>query len=459
MADYDIQKIFEDMEDYLIKSMKRTLQYHVSWEEDEGFVWEQWQAKKLREIRKFQRRNREYVAVSRKKWNGVVNGMLKHQFLEGGRKTDKEFKSIIEKGFRIGRTTPNNDWFEGENNKIQNLIKAVNHDFDQASYAALRKMDDVYRQTIFKSVMFAGNGAMTPKQAIDMATKDFLEKGIDSITYKNGAKVNIASYAAMATKTANKRAHLMGEGDRRKEWGESLVLVSQYMKCSPLCLPWQGKVYIDDVYSGGTAEDGDYPLLSTAIKGHLYHPNCKHTQSTFFEDINEVPEPLLSESGEQYELTQEITEAKRNARKYERLKNGSLDEANVKKYTLKQKEWSNKQNAIINQAMPNIQIHKSIGAAAKNYPVRLPDGTISKLQEGTKITKVYTFAGKGTNKVIRVAKNLEKMYNIPISEWKKVRGDGYVVIKGKSRHCELHWYETKATGRVDMKVKRYFDEG
>jgi len=36
--------------------------------------------------------------------------------------------------------------------------------------------------------------------------------------------------------------------------------------------------------------DGDYPLLSIAIRNGLLHPNCKHTLSTFFEGINEDPE-------------------------------------------------------------------------------------------------------------------------------------------------------------------------
>lgn len=342
MPNYNIQEIYEEMEDHLIRSMKRNLGRHMDWEDTEGFEWEQWQAKKLREIRKFQRRNKQLAAVSRKKWKGFVQENLKKQFLEGGSKVDKEFSSAIKRGFSLRRGTPSDDFFEGENNKIKNLIKAVNDDFDKASYAALRKMDDVYRQTIFKAGMFGSSGVMTVNQAIDMATKDFLAKGIDCIVYKNGAKVNIASYASMAVRTANKRAHLTGEGERRKEWGETLVLVSQYMQCSPLCLPWQGKVYIDDVYSGGSAEDGDYPLLSTAIKGHLFHPNCRHTMSTYFDGINEVPEPLRNESGEAYEKAQEIANAKRQARKYERLKEGSLDPVNIAKYAAKEKEWNSK---------------------------------------------------------------------------------------------------------------------
>ncbi|MBO5562073.1 MAG: hypothetical protein J6A07_10505 [Firmicutes bacterium] len=58
---------------------------------------------------------------------------------------------------------------------------------------------------------------------MDRATKEILSRGIDCITYSDGRKVNIASYARMAVRTANKRAHLKGEGDRRAEWGECLV--------------------------------------------------------------------------------------------------------------------------------------------------------------------------------------------------------------------------------------------
>lgn len=343
MADYDIQQLYEDMEDYLIKSMKRTLTHHMSWESEEGFDWEQWQAKKLREIRKFKQTNSKYIKLFNKKLTPFLKTQLKEQFLEGGRKIDKEFSSVIEKGlFSLKRSTPSDDFFGGESKKLNKLIRAVNDDLEKASQAALRKMEDVYRETIFKASAFAGTGTMTADQAIDMATKDFLAKGIDCITYSNGTKVNIASYANMALRTANKRAQLMGEGERRQEWGVSLVLISQYLQCSPLCLPWQGKVYIDDVYSGGKATDGKYPLLSTAIKGHLFHPNCRHTSSTYFEGISEVPEPLRKESGEQYANAQYTANAKRQARKYERLVEGSIDASNVKKYADKKKQWESK---------------------------------------------------------------------------------------------------------------------
>lgn len=107
----------------------------------------------------------------------------------------------------------------------------------------------------------------------------------------------------------------------------------------------------------------------------------------------------------------------------------------------------------------DIQIGKSLGAAAFRDTVTLPNGNKGKIQEGSKITKVVVFAGKGTETELRVAKHLEKQYDVPKAEWKHSRGDGYVVCDdGITRHAELHWFESDKTGRIKMKVKRYFDD-
>lgn len=132
------------------------------------------------------------------------------------------------------------------------------------------------------------------------------------------------------------------------------------------------------------------------------------------------------------------------------------------------KEWEEEylKNGVDNSAESgiikekDIQIMKSVGAAAYRDEVKLLDGKIGKIAEGTKITKVYTFAGKGTGKPVKVAKYLSKQYKgVPESEWKKVRGDGYVEdAEGRITHTELHWFESKQTGRIKMKVKREFKE-
>lgn len=105
-----------------------------------------------------------------------------------------------------------------------------------------------------------------------------------------------------------------------------------------------------------------------------------------------------------------------------------------------------------------IIVHRSLGAAAKRYEVKMLDSAgHTKLAENQEITG-QAFAGKGTSKEIRVRYILESRYHIPADEWKKVSGRGYVIVDGKKRLAELHWYEAEDE-IYEMKIKRYLDEG
>lgn len=220
-------------------------------------------------------------------------------------------------------------------------MKSTTNDINDVKYAALRMADDQYRQIIYKAEVFANTGAKTVKQAIDMATHDFLAKGFNCIEYSNGSRHNIADYCDMAIRTANKRANLMGEGEMRKKLGNPLVYISRHNGACDKCSPWQGRVYIDDVYSGGTEEDGKYPLLSTAIDGGLFHPRCQHGSSTYYPDINDEPEEVtkaFNNSEHEDTYTQAL---QRQKRQYERLALGSLLSENITNYQSKALELQN----------------------------------------------------------------------------------------------------------------------
>ena len=102
-------------------------------------------------------------------------------------------------------------------------------------------------------------------------------------------------------------------------------------------------------------------------------------------------------------------------------------------------------------------IGKSLGASAKNYPVRLPDGNHAKFAEGTEITKIKVFAGQGTNNPIREAIYLQETYHQPAESWQKVRGEAIILEKNIKRRVEVHWYEANGQ-KVKIKVKEYLDE-
>ncbi len=344
LSPYDISSIYAEMEIDLAKSMKRNLKGHEIEEIKEGFKWEQWQKAKLRDIKKFQKRNKKII----KKYQSLIDGEVDTLF-------DDTYKSSTEKseGFFarlkgkikgiFSREPQEEDFFKANEDKVFNLIKSVKGDLHNANSAALRQMDDVYRKTLFKANMYVANGASTVNQAVDMATKDFLLQGIRCIEYKNGRRVDIASYSEMAIRTANQRITLMADGVVRDKHGIHTVLAPAHGNTCPLCLAWQGKILIDDVYSSGKASEGNYPLFSTAMKEGFLHPNCRHHPATFIPGINSMPKEQTEEEKQEalnkYNAEQKQRYYERKIRKYKRLEAGSCDERNSEKYKQKVSEY------------------------------------------------------------------------------------------------------------------------
>ena len=190
----------------------------------------------------------------------------------------------------------------------------------------------------------------------------------------------------IALRTANKRANLMGNANKREEYGIHTVKVSSHNSACPMCIQWQGKVYIDDAYGAGTKEESKasgYPLLSEAVKGGMFHPNCKNGCSTYYEGINQPPkEPTKADKEEmtrRYYLEQRQRVCERNIRKYKRLENGSIDADNIAKYADKRKQWTNEYNQLIAN---NTDILRAEPARLKLYGI-----TTNDLKPAIKATK------------------------------------------------------------------------
>lgn len=351
---YDINQIYEEMTLDLIASMKRNLSRHEVEEEHMGFRFDQWQLAKLRQLQAYRKANQKILGKASQEADKLVDEVMQQSFDFGEDFADKTISKIIAKAPKsfkskkpkqrpevLPKAPSESDFFGMNAKKLQALQDVVKGDLKKAEQGVLRKMDDVYRQTIFRAEVHMAAGAKTLNQAIDMATKDFLARGIDTIVYSNGRRVPITSYAEMALRTASQRATLLGEGQKRAEWGIHTVLMSSHGNCSPMCLPWQGKVYIDDVYSGGKpGSDTSYPLLSRAMANGAFHPHCRHNLSTFYPGISRMPKQVDEEAAkENYEAEQQQRYMERQIRMYKRLEAGSVDEQNQTMYGHKVKEW------------------------------------------------------------------------------------------------------------------------
>ncbi len=351
MANYDLASIFSDMELDLIASYKKNMARHTAEQVASGFEWKAWQQLKLQDIRNYQKECGEIVNNYSSEISNIINSTIPENFKMGAINADEILKVI--KADLI--SVDDDNFFKLNKSKIDALTNAISNDLKEAQNAVLRMVDDVYRQTIYKAQMFYSSGATSLWQAVDMASKDFLSAGINCIEYKNGARVNIASYAEMALRTSSKKASLVGEGKRQAEYGVYLVQVTQYSSSSPICLPWQGKIYIDDVYAGGKP-DGKHTLLSTAVSAGLFHPHCRHTKQPYYDGISELPNPVGNETNNaNYKAEQQQRAIERNIRKYKRVAVGCLDPDNENKALLKVNQW---QDELKNHLNENPQLRR-----------------------------------------------------------------------------------------------------
>lgn len=375
--DYDISRAFQRIEERLIKSMKANLTRHLNEENDLDMNWSAWQAEQLKSLEHFKKQNKKMFKNDFSTINNDIEDFIKQNYENGKVNQERVILEAIQNGnfksndkhinklwhiyskskssrirkkqlSRIFKNVESGeaDFFKVNDRKLKALIKETTSNMKKAESSILRYTNDQYRQIIFDAQVYANTGAGTLQQAIDMATKDFLSKGVNNIEYANGRMVNIVSYAEMAIRTANLRAYMQGEGNKRQEWGVHTVLIPNRGGGCPYCVKFQGKVFIDDVYSGGTRAESistGYPLISTAMKEKLFHPNCKDGSVTYFPGINSEAVPPTKEQFEtkkaNYMKEQKLNYIDRNIDKYRRLEMGSIDAENIDKYHKKRLEW------------------------------------------------------------------------------------------------------------------------
>ena len=395
----DIAEIFEWIEMLLIGSLKRNLTRHENEEKKYGFNWSAWQAEKLRNLDKFRRENAAIVGKYTNTIDKNTRALLEEQFREGVNGAAQEageapqpqpvyMQDVVQptqpepaeqpeqpSEQPVHETTeqvstepptaadepiavikPEPQFFGVDTVKVNKLVEDMTTMEKQAETAALRLTDDVYRQTVNRVQLAMSTGSMTLNKAIDTAVEDFLNAGINCIEYKDGRRVNIADYVRMALRTTSTRAALQGKSEKYKDLGYDTVAVSSYGMCSQTCLPYQGRVYINDAFtswSGETQVRADgltygksnycgkwFPLLSSAIAGGLFHPNCRHGIS-MWRDGDPLPETLdNSETERRYKLEQQQRALEREIRKAKRKAEGFTDSENIAmaKAQLKEKQ-------------------------------------------------------------------------------------------------------------------------
>lgn len=347
MADYDLPRAFARIEDTLIDSMMRNFKHHRAEETAEGYNWTQWQVEQLKAFEEYKAKNRKTFGSQFSSLNTRVAEMLRKTKSDAEYAQEQKILNAIQRGYKPKRTSAQSraEFFKMNERKMNALVKSTTCDLTKAEQAVLRMSNDKYRKAIFDAQVYMNSGAATYAQAVDMAVKDMLSAGLNCVQYKNGARHTLSDYAEMAIRTANKRAYLRGEGEKAQEWGISTVIINRRHGACGRCADFVGMVFIDDVYAGGKKSDGDYPLLSDAMKAGLFHPRCKDSSSLYIEGISTPPgqEVLPKKSQEELSeierLEQKTSHGKRMQKMYSRLGKYALDPDNKTAYLNKAESW------------------------------------------------------------------------------------------------------------------------
>lgn len=365
MSDYNIREVFEKIEDELIDSMMRNFSRHRAEETKEGYNWTQWQAEQLKSLEEYRKHNAKKFGKRFKTINSKVEEMIRTAKADGNASQEAEILEAVKDGFKAPKKPSAHstaEFFKVNDRKLDALIKSTTDDLKRAETAVLRMSNDKYRKAIFNAQVAMNTGAVTYEKAVDIACKDMLNAGLNCVEYKNGARHTLSDYADMAVKTANKRAYLRGEGEKRAEWGVSLVVVNSRQGGCPDCAKYIGKVFIDDVYSNGKKSDGNYPLLSTAIKNGLFHPRCKDSTSTYYPELDDLDAPLSKDEIKELDRQRGIEEkqqyAQRQAERFDRRAEYSLDEDNKRIAQTRADEWHDRADMLEEKAKKAESVNK-----------------------------------------------------------------------------------------------------
>ena len=383
---------------------------------------------------------------------------------------------------------------------------------DTAELAEKQSFIDMLNKAAGKTV----TGIESRQAAMRQCIKEMSEKGIPAFVDKLGREWSPEAYINMDIRTTVANTAQQAQFDRMDDYGLDLIEVSSHAGARPKCAEDQGKIfnrknkdgYTTDLhgkkvryYSWKRSSYGEPDGILGINCGHRTYPYTAGTSiQRYFPYDKKENDKAYRLTQHQRELERRVRESKRKCMALETA--GDTEGLQKAQVTLKNRQKALKQycadnglrykpdrTAVVNyrksvagftptdkkSKIAEIKakavdksggsgiikedevIGRSVGASAKNYPVRLPDGNHAKFAEGSTITKIKVFAGNGTDVPIRNAVYLENDYGIPADKWQKVRGEGVIVENGKRRRAELHWYEADGT-KIKIKVKRYLDE-
>lgn len=103
MNDYNIKQLYEDMEIELISSMKRNYKRHLKEEKKTGFEYSQWQAEKLKELKRYHQENKDIIGGYTKGLSDAVSKHLQKELKQGSINAINKYNKVMGKSLKSNK--------------------------------------------------------------------------------------------------------------------------------------------------------------------------------------------------------------------------------------------------------------------------------------------------------------------------------------------------------------------
>ena len=331
-------------------------------------------------------------------------------------------------------------------------------------------------------------GTESRTQALRQSLKQVSEEGVAGFFDRAGRSWSPEAYINMDIRTTVHNTSIEATKIRAQDYGVSTFQVSAHSGARPLCYPYQGKFYSWD-NSSGTFTDGNgkrhtYRPLSSTSYGEpagLFGINCGHYPITMVPGYSiprdrpienkELNDKIYAESQRQRYLEREVRSAKREAAMYDAAGDTEAFEKAAVKVKQKQAAYNafcketgrtkrldrtqvfEYNKSVSSKATAAAKRREQLETALRSTPVKLPDNTLSKITEGAEISDVEIFAGKGSNKELRVKDFLVQNYGGQANQWQHSKARTYVDTAAGPKKAVIHWFYEQSVGAKETFVK------
>lgn len=250
--------------------------------------------------------------------------------------------------------------YAGYENAFREAIDQIKLPYQRSSVQAYRNI-----AAIVQSPTYINGDRATRINLSQNILRDLSGRGIETIAFPSGRRMTIEAWSEREARAYNHHVAVQGQINRATERGYELVQISAHAGASPMCYPYQGKVF------SLTGDSDQYPPLQNAIftgtwdeGGGIYHDYCSHFQSTYIpgvsegiDSITDSPEEnkILNRMGEKrgndfiFKQEQEQRRIERQIRMYKRREAGSLTKSERERNNSLVRRWQSRQRELIDE--------------------------------------------------------------------------------------------------------------